>query len=251
MRHGDHGARVVLQRALEPGDGLGVEVIRRLIEEQEVGLGQQETAQRDPATLAARECGDLGVSGREAECVHGDLEGPVEIPHAGSIDLRLQVGLFGQQGVDVGVGRAEGGAHLVVAVDQALGLADALGHVAGHVLGRIELRLLREVPDGEARGEARLSGVAVVLARHDPQQRGLARPVGADDADLGAGIEGEVDALQHLAVGRVEALEAAHGVAELGSHGCPVCPISEGGLVRASNAWCLVGVPLMSHRESR
>ena len=99
------------------------------------------------------------------------------------------------------------------------GLADSLGDVARDVLGLVELRLLGQVSDREARGEAGLAGEAVVLAGHDPQQGGLARAVGPDDADLGAGVKGEVDALQDLAVGRVEALRTAHGVDELGSHG--------------------------------
>ena len=100
-----------------------------------------------------------------------------------------------------------------------LRLAHPLGHVAGHVLGRVELRLLGQVADGETRREPRLAGEPVVLARHDPQQRGLARAVDADDADLGPRIEGQVDALEDLAVGRVEARQVAHGVDELGSHG--------------------------------
>ena len=99
-----------------------------------------------------------------------------------------------------------------------LGLADAVGDVAEDVLGRVELGLLGQVADGEAGGEAGLAGEAVVLAGHDPQQRRLARAVAADDADLGPGVEGEVDALQDLAVRRVEATQVAHGEDVLGSH---------------------------------
>ena len=36
VRHGDDGARVVLEKALEPGDRFGVEVVGRLIEEQQI-----------------------------------------------------------------------------------------------------------------------------------------------------------------------------------------------------------------------
>ena len=105
MGHGDDGARVVLQRPLEPGDRLGVEVVGRLVEEQQVRLGEEQPAQRDPAPLTARERPDVGVARREPQGVHGDLEGAVELPGAGGVDLGLQVGLLGQQGVDVGVGR--------------------------------------------------------------------------------------------------------------------------------------------------
>ena len=168
---------------------------------------------------------DIGVAWREPEGVHGDLEGAVELPGAGGVDLGLQVGLLGEQRVDVGIGLAEGGAHLVVPVDELLRLAHALGDVARDVLGLVELRLLGEVPDGEPGGQPGLAGEPVVLAGHDPQQRRLARPVGADDPDLRSRVEGEVDALEDLTVGWIEAREATHGVDELGSHGdqCARC----------------------------
>ena len=108
-------------------------------------MDKQQPAERHPPPLAPRERADVGVPRREPERVHGDLEGAVELPGAGGVDLGLQIGLLGQQRVDVGVGVAEGGAHLVVAVDQLLGLAHALGHVPGHVLGLVELGLLGQV----------------------------------------------------------------------------------------------------------
>ena len=53
--HGDHGAGKPLQELLEPLDALGVEVVGRLVEQQHVGLGEQQPAQRDAALLAAGE----------------------------------------------------------------------------------------------------------------------------------------------------------------------------------------------------
>jgi hypothetical protein len=38
----DHGAGEVLEEALEPAHRLGVEVVGRLVEQQHVGLGQQQ-----------------------------------------------------------------------------------------------------------------------------------------------------------------------------------------------------------------
>ena len=140
----DHGARVLLQGALEPGHRLGVEVVGGLVEQEEVGLGEEQPAQGHPAALAAGEGGDVGVPGREAQRVHGDLEGPVEVPGAGGVDLVLQVGLLGQELVEVGVRLAHRRAHLVEPVDQLLGLGDPVGHVAEHVLVGIELGLLGE-----------------------------------------------------------------------------------------------------------
>ena len=51
----DDGAGVVLQEPFEPEHRLGVEVVGRLVEQQQVGACQQQTAQRDPALLATRQ----------------------------------------------------------------------------------------------------------------------------------------------------------------------------------------------------
>ena len=54
---GHHGAREALQEVLEPLHALGVQVVGGLVEQQHVGLGQQQPAQRHAALFAAREQG--------------------------------------------------------------------------------------------------------------------------------------------------------------------------------------------------
>ena len=120
MGDGDDGARVLLQGPLEPGDRLGVEVVRGLVEQEQVGLGQEQPAQRDPAALAAGERRHVGVARGQPQGVHGDLEGALEVPGAGGVDLVLQLGLLGEELVEVGVRLAEGGADLVEPVDEGL-----------------------------------------------------------------------------------------------------------------------------------
>ena len=97
-----------------------------------------------------------------------------------------RLGLLGQQLVEVGVGVAHGVADLVEPVEQALISATPSATLPATSLVCVELRLLGQVADGEPGGQAGFAGEAVVDAGHDPQQRGLARPVGADHADLGA-----------------------------------------------------------------
>ena len=53
MGDGDDRALVLLEVLLEPGDGLGVEVVGGLVEEQEIGALQEHAAQGDAALLAA------------------------------------------------------------------------------------------------------------------------------------------------------------------------------------------------------
>ncbi len=55
VRDRDDRAGKFLEETLEPGDGLGIEVIGRLVEQQHVGIRQQQAAQGDAPALAARQ----------------------------------------------------------------------------------------------------------------------------------------------------------------------------------------------------
>ena len=68
------GALVVDQVLLQPGDGFGVEVVGRFVQQQHVGRFEQQLAQRDAALFTAREAGDVGVVGRAAQRLHADVD---------------------------------------------------------------------------------------------------------------------------------------------------------------------------------
>ena len=55
MRHRDDRALVLSQVPLKPGHRLGVEVVRGLVEEQQVGRKQEEPSQLEARPLAARQ----------------------------------------------------------------------------------------------------------------------------------------------------------------------------------------------------
>ena len=78
--HGDDGAGIVGEKALQPGDRFRVEMVGRLVEQQQVGFLQQQAAKRDAPPLAARERRDRGVARRAAQRVHRDLDGAVQFP---------------------------------------------------------------------------------------------------------------------------------------------------------------------------
>jgi energy-coupling factor transporter ATP-binding protein EcfA2 len=98
-------------------------------------------------------------------------------------------------------------------------LADAVHDVSLDVLGRVELRLLAQVTDREARRETGLAGEPVVEPGHDPEEARLPCPVRSDDADLGARVERDRDVFEHRPVRRVVAGELVGAVDELGWHG--------------------------------
>ena len=122
---------------------------------------------------------------RQPQRVHRVFELRVEVPGVGGFDLGLHLGEL--VGGLLGVVRGE----LVEAVEQRLGLGDAVLDVAEHVLALVEVGLLLEHPDARARRERGLAAVLLIDAGHDPQQRRLAGAVVAEHPDLGARVEGE------------------------------------------------------------
>ena len=211
VRDRDHGAGETLQELLEPVDRLGVQVVGRLVEQQHVGLGQQQAAQRDAALLAARKHADLGVPRRQAQRVGGDLELQVGVFAAGRGDQRLELVLLGGQRVEVGIGLGVGGVHLVQALLGREHAADALLDRLAHGLAGLELRLLRQKADLQVRHRRGFAFDVLVEAGHDLQQRRLARAVEAEHADLGAGEKRQRDVLEDLALRRDDLADAVHG----------------------------------------
>ena len=221
VRDRDDGALVVREEALEPEDRLGVEVVRRLVEEQQVGRAQEQPAERDAPALAARQRRHVAVAFRQPQRVHRVVELRLELPRAAPVDLVLHLRLLGEQRVEVGVRLGELRGDLVEAVQQVAQLAHAVLDVLAHRLGGIELGLLLEQPDGRVRRQLGDARRRLLLAGHDPQQRRLARPVRPEDADLGARQERERDVRQHLPFGAEELVDLVHREDVFAAHGRP------------------------------
>ena len=119
----DDGAGVLVQEPLEPLDRLGVEVVGRLVEQQQVGVLEQQPGERHAPLLAAGQGRDVGVVGRAAERVHRDLDVALEVPGVGGVDPVLERALLGADRLVVGVRVGPLGHDGVVLVDEALDLA--------------------------------------------------------------------------------------------------------------------------------
>ena len=134
----------------EPGDALDVEVVGRLVEEQQLGVGDEQPGEREPAALATGHRADRGCRGRR----------------------RRGADAAEQPGQDV--------------ADAGVAGPDVLGQVAEHGLADrppgVERVLLGEHADADAVGATLLgdaAGVGLLQAGHDAQQRGLAAAVDA------------------------------------------------------------------------
>ena len=216
MGHGDHGARIGLEVVLQPGDGLGVEVVRRFVEEQDVGLLQQQPAEGDPPALAAGEDLHLGLPGRAAERVHRHLEAGVEVPGILGVQLLLHLRLAVEEFVHRFIVHRLGEflVDFVEFIDEIDRLLDPLLDDFADGFRVVQPRLLFEEADGMAGGEDRFADEILVHAGQNPQERALSRAVQPQDADLRPVEIGEVDILQDRLF-LVDLAHSDHGVDDL------------------------------------
>ena len=162
MGDGDHRAGPGEQVVGEPGNGLDVEVVGRLVEQQQVGVGDQGRAQRYPPLLAAGQGADDGVQ--------------PDVPQAEA----------GQHA-----------AHRTVRRPGMLGVAERVQH---GVLDGAALRQVRALRDERHRGAPLAGnppGVGGIEPGQQSQQGGLARPVEAEHADPVARLNTERYPVEH------------------------------------------------------
>ena len=175
VRDGDDGALVVGEEPLEPEHRLGVEVVRRLVEQQQVGRRQQQPAERDAPALAARERRHVAVAFGQPQRVHRVVELRLELPGVAAVDLILHRRLLGEQRVEVGVGLGEAAPRSALnRSSRSRSSRTPSSTFSRTVLAGVELGLLLEQPDGRARRELGDARRGLLLAGHDPQQRRLA-----------------------------------------------------------------------------
>ena len=158
----DDGALVLGEVALEPRDRLGVEVVRGLVEQQQVGRREQQPAERDAAALAAARASSTSASAggrRSASIAYSSCVSRFHASAASICACRRGELVGGLVGVV--------GGELVEAVEQRARLGDAVLDVAAHVLGLVELRLLLEQADGRVGRELRVAAELGVAPGHD------------------------------------------------------------------------------------
>jgi hypothetical protein len=210
----DERASVRREEAHQPVFGVAVQVVRGLVEQQDVRAGEEDPCELEPPPLPTRERGDRQVQAvlRQAEA-DGDPPrlGLTRVAAGGPVPL-LEAG----EPTDVGLGGAllDGEAGLLRPLRQ-LEEASCLQHV--HEAGVLVLRtvlagILSQVAEAALHHDPPRDGL--LLPREDLQQARLARAVAAHDTDLVAGAQGERQALQQRPAGRLDRevadLERAH-----------------------------------------
>jgi hypothetical protein len=191
----DDGAGVALEEALQPADRVGVEVVGRFVEEQQVRLRGECAADGDAAFFTAGERAGFGFERRGAECVGERLDAGVEVPAVGVVDQVEQVGELGLAAVAA-----------FVASDRLDDVGGSGGDVFVDRFFRIEFELLGEVADAEFAAGGDFARVGSVGAAEDFQQRCLAAAVAPDEPDFFARGDGQGDSVEEdlVAVGETD-----------------------------------------------
>ncbi len=94
MGDGDDRSGIPLQMLFKPGHGLGIEMVGRLIEEQNIGLSEQEPAQCHAPSLSTRKDFHGCLSRGAPEGFHGHFEARIEIPGIEGVKFLLHLALF-------------------------------------------------------------------------------------------------------------------------------------------------------------
>ena len=188
---------IVDQMLLQPGDGLGVKMVGRLVEQKHFRRFQQQLAKRDTAAFTARQAFDIGVIGRAAQRLHRDIDLRIQIPEVLAVDLVLQLcHLVG--GLVAIIHR-----QFVEAIKLGLLGRDTQHDVVTHVQRRIKMRLLRQIANLGALGGPGLAGEIGIQPGHDLHQGRFTRPVHAHHADFDSGQKAQVNVLETFLAARI------------------------------------------------
>ena len=142
VRDDDQRALEVLEVRLKAERRLGVEMVRRLVEEQHVGVRQQQAADRHAAAFAAREHLHGRVAGRAPHVRHRAVHEVVDVPVVLRVDDLLELLHLGG-----GLRIVKLAAEVLVALHHRLRVRHALADDLRHRLRVIKLRLLRQIAD--------------------------------------------------------------------------------------------------------
>ena len=178
----------LLEEAFQPVDRGDVEVIGRLVQQQQVRLRHQRPRQQHPALHPAREPGEIGVA-VQLQAFQGFDHAPVQRPALCGLDFRLHRGQ--RVGIDV-----LGVDDVVVVGQQRAEFAQAGRDHVEHAARGVLRHFLFQPRDAAAAFHANLAVVGPEFAGKQLEQGRFPGAVAADQGDAFARFDGEVDALQ-------------------------------------------------------
>ena len=197
VRDEDHAGVERLQLALQPLEARDVEVVRRLVEQDQVGVAAERARQRGARQLPARERGErtVEVDLREAQPAHDGVRALAPRVAPGVLEPRLRFAVAAERRRVV-----RAGAHRLLEPPQLLLRRDQVARTREDVLAEreraVERRPLVVQRDARPLLERELAAVELGLSRQKPEQGRLAGPVRAGERDAVAALDLEGDAVE-------------------------------------------------------
>ena len=211
MGDDDHGILEPFEKAFQPGDRTGVQVVGRLVQKQDVGITEESLGQKDPDLLTAAQFLHLFTPDlfRDAETGEQDCRLGLDVVAVqfGKLGLQFAASDAVRLGeLRLGIDRVPLPHHLIETL-----MTDQHG-VGGGFLFKGEL-VLAEHCNTLAGADKNIPFVRVEPAGQDLQESGLPGTVGADNAIAVAGGEFNIDVFEDnpLAIGKGDVRCLYHG----------------------------------------
>ena len=204
VRDEDHAGVECRELPLEPLEALDVEVVRRLVQQDQVGIARERPRQRRACQLTTRERRELAIEVGVAETEPAQHRRRPVAPRPAAAVLQPGLGLR-VPAQRPGIVRS--GRHRLLQRAE-LGLdRDQVGGAGQRVLAQREVAIARRPlvveRDPRSLGERELATLERRLARERAQQRRLARPVRTRQREPVAPPDGERDPVEQRVAGQL------------------------------------------------
>ena len=183
------------EESLQPFERRDVEMIRRLVEQEDVRVVEEEPGKTEACPLASGKRGHLAIAQCiEPEAAKDSAYGGLEVIATGVLELMLSFGVPLEELL------VSGPKTRLELVHLGLELAQMRGRTTGVLFdrpGSLEKDLLLHKADARAAGDRNVPRVGGVEARRDAQQRGLPHPVRPHETDAVSMGEAERHLAEH------------------------------------------------------
>ena len=200
MGNGNDCTLVLVEVLFQPVYAFCVEVVGGLVEQQYVGLLQQQTAQGNAASFSTAQRGHFGIGGGAAQGGHGAFQLAVQIPGVCTVNDVLQLALACEELVHlvlvlVVFGQSELLVNLFIFGQRVHNVLYAFLYGFHYGLLIVQLGVLFKIAYRVAGAPHYVALIALLNSGNDLHQGGLTGSVQTDDAYLGSVKEAQVNVL--------------------------------------------------------
>ena len=178
------------QQLFEPDDGVDIEMVGRLVEEEEFGLGSEGAGEKDTALGAAGEGGEFRF-GVEIEALDQAFDILMQAPAPRLFQPLLQ--FFEASIVGVAMRFGEAVADMMILGEEGGRLLDAATDDIEDRPRQLRRRFLGDVGDAHPLRLDDIAAIRALLAGEKFQQARLAAAVAAEKAEAVTRLDGEID----------------------------------------------------------